>query len=225
MTLADALAEIEALADPRAVEIWNRYGVHPRGCYYGVSLTNMKALAKKCKRNHDLAMQLWNTSVHDAMLLATYIAETKKVTDKQLSNQVNDIHTPDLAQKFVTNVVAGTPYAQALAAQWTQRQEEFVKQCGFLLIAELAKAKSIASDVFFEFFLSHISREVRTERNWVREAMNYALIGIGGRNEALLEKALHIAQQTGRIMVDYGDSSCSSPDAALVLQKKRLAAK
>ena len=59
MNLTDALSELRALADPQHVVIQNRFGVRPGGPFYGVSLTNLKALAKRIKRDHALAVELW----------------------------------------------------------------------------------------------------------------------------------------------------------------------
>ena len=158
--------------------------------------------------------------MHDARLLATYVEEPKKVSQEQLALQVKEIDSTDLAARFVTNVVAKAEFCETCASQWTQSQEEYVKQCGFLLITALAKAKNKLLDMYFTFYLEQICREAQQERNWVREAMNYALIAIGSRNPGLRGKALEAAERMGPLEVDYGDA----PDAAAVLRKQAPAA-
>ncbi|HUH32848.1 MAG TPA: hypothetical protein VLZ28_02785 [Daejeonella sp.] len=50
--------------------------------------------------------------------------------------------------------------------------------------------------------------------------MAYALMAIGGRNADLHSKALDIARKAGQIQVDYGDTSCQSPNPLGFLENK-----
>ncbi len=219
MNEARIISELKALGNPKNVAIWHACGVKPNHTFFGVSITNLKKLARKIKRDHALAVALWDAGVHDARLLATFIEEPKKVNEMQLSRQVCSICTPDVSDKFVTNVVLKTPFAQSFASQWINRNEEFIKQCGYLLIAGMAKKTGTTSDAFFSFYLTKIAAEISAERNWVREAMNLAIISIGKRSKNLQNKALQLLENTAPVRVDYGTSSCTAPDAKTALRK------
>ncbi|HEY8376326.1 MAG TPA: hypothetical protein VIK91_07555, partial [Nannocystis sp.] len=74
---------------------------------------------------------------------------------------------------------------------------------------------------FFAPLVARIERELHEAPNWVREAMNRALIGIGARSDALAELALAAARRIGPVAVDHGDTCCETPDAILYIPKAR----
>ena len=60
MNVTEIIAELETLADPRAVASWAKMNIsHEK--YIGVNLTKLKEVAKNIGRNHALALELWNT--------------------------------------------------------------------------------------------------------------------------------------------------------------------
>ncbi|MFW5701315.1 MAG: DNA alkylation repair protein, partial [Bacteroidota bacterium] len=96
MTTEQAIQEIKAIADPRAIKIWERGGMDTSK-YLGANLTGLKKIAKKIGRDNDLAMDIWRTGFHDAKLLATYICEPKKVTEEQIDEWIEGVGFWDLA--------------------------------------------------------------------------------------------------------------------------------
>ena len=226
MTTQQILKDLKALGDPRAIAIWKRGGM-PTDNFFGVNLTKLGAYAKKLKKNHELALELWNSGVHDARLLATMIEEPNKVTVEQIERWVKDADFWDLTDRICKNVVSKTPFALEKMRTWMKSNDEFVKRAGYMVLKELArqkdagqaKADSALSDETLAEHLAVIERDIQTEKNWVKEAMNYALIAIGSRNKPLNRRALDAANRIGKVDVDYGDSSCKAPDAVAYLKK------
>ena len=68
------------------------------------------------------------------------------------------------------------------------------------------KGESLPDD-FFEPYLALIARDIHTRKNRVRYAMNTALISIGMRSDALEQKAVAVAEQTGTVDVDHGEDA------------------
>nr|MBA3470142.1 DNA alkylation repair protein [Herpetosiphonaceae bacterium] len=221
MQVEQVLSRLHELADPRAVAVWARMNVSPER-YIGVNLTKLKQLAKEIKKNHPLALELWATAIHDAKLLATMIEDPRKVTEGQIDLQIAQVYSPDLCDKFCTNVVAKTPLLLSKIGQWAQHPEEMYKRGGYTLIATLARSDTLTEDAFFAAYLPAIEAEIATERNWVREAMNYTLIAIGSRTSDLNQAAAAVAQRIGPITIDYGDTSCKNPDALTSLTSRAL---
>ena len=71
-TVAEVMAELAALEDPRAREVNERHGDD-----HGVNLGKLRALAKRLKTQQDLARQLWATGDTAARLLAILICRPK----------------------------------------------------------------------------------------------------------------------------------------------------
>lgn len=212
MQVEQILSRLHDLADPRVVAVWAKLNIAPEN-YIGVNLTKLKAFAKEIKKNHRLATALWATGVHDAKLLATMIEDPKKVSEQQLDQQMLQVFSPDLVDPYCSNVVAKTPFLLTKIEQWTQHPHEMHKRAGYMLIYRLARSDNFTEDAFFQLYLARIEAEVAYERNWVREAMNLALIAIGRRTANLNQQAIAVARRIGPVMVDYGDTSCTAPDA------------
>lgn len=212
------LKDLKALGDPRAVAIWKRVGMDTDK-YFGVGFTKLKAYAKKYKKNHDLALELWNSGYHDARLLATLLEEPKKANEEQIEKWVADCDFWDLNNKLCSEIVVNTPYAQKKLVTWLKSKKEMIRRAGYMTLVGLAKEDDTLPDSFFESFLTKIEKEIAGETNWVREAMNYTIIAIGGRNKSLGKLALKTAEKIGKVEIDYGESSCQAPDAVAYIKK------
>ena len=218
------VAHLEQGGDSRAVKVWQDMKVHSADAYAGWGLTRLKQLAKIIKRNHDLALALWQVPLHDAKLLATMIEEPKKVNLAQIEAQMPQIYTWDLADKYVENVLIKTPFAMQLLQAWSapgQQLPEMQKRSGWILLYNHTKKPKSTTDLDYTAFLAQIEQEMNQERNWVREAMNYCLITLGKMSHDLHQQALAVSHAIGKVTIDYGTTSCKNPDATQVLQSAR----
>jgi 3-methyladenine DNA glycosylase AlkD len=122
------------------------------------------------------------------------IDDPKQVTEAQLEQWVNDFDSWDLCDQCCNNLIDKTPFAYAKAEEWSNREAEFVKRAGFVLMATLAAHDKKAGDDIFTAFLSIIEREAIDERNYVKKAVNWALRQIGKRNLSLNRASIETAQ-------------------------------
>jgi len=156
----------------------------------GIKITDLRILARRIEKNHDLALQLWETSIHEARLLATMIDDPSAVTDTQMEHWAADFDSWDVVDQACNNLFRRTPFAHTKAADWAARDEEFVKRAGFAMMAVLAVHDREESDTLFEKYLAIVEREAGDDRNYVKKAVNWALRQIGKRNAELWEKAM-----------------------------------
>lgn len=224
MTYEEVLEQLKALGDPRAIKSWKNLGFSTEN-YLGVGLTKLRKLSQKVKKNHDLALQLWKSGIHDARILATFIEEPKKVTWDQIEKQFRDLDFLDLSDKFCSNVVAKTPFIRECIEKWKEDSEEIPKRCANMLLCEESKDGKNEPDQYFENYLNTIEKTIQSEMNWVKEAMIYALIGIGQRNKKLNKMAVSAARRIGPVQVNYGDTQCEAPDAIKHLTSDKLKVK
>ena len=82
MTVSEILEQIKELGSDQTKKIFTNHGA--KEPFYGVKVADLKVIQKKVKKNHDLAMQLFDSGVSDAMYLAGLVAEPKKMTKAQL---------------------------------------------------------------------------------------------------------------------------------------------
>lgn len=175
-----------------------RFGINPENTY-GVSIPNLRKIAKECGKNHLLAQKLWDSGIHEAKILACMIEDPKQVNETQMENWVKDFDSWDVCDQVCMNLFDKTPYAYKKAMEWAERNEEYTKRAGFALMASLAFHDKKTEDKQFEKFLPTIKKHSQDERNFVKKAVNWALRQIGKRNQNLNKKAISTAKEIENI--------------------------
>ncbi len=194
MQYNDVLQKLKSLSDPKAVAGMARFGINPENTY-GVSIPNLRAMAKEIKRDHALAQQLWASRIHEARILASMIDSPEMVTGEQLEKWVKDFDSWDVCDQCCMNLFEKTGFAYQKAVEWSSNDTEFIKRAGFVLMARLAVSDKKAGDEQFKPFLPIIKREATDSRNFVKKAVNWALRQIGKRNLSLNGQAVETAKE------------------------------
>jgi 3-methyladenine DNA glycosylase AlkD len=190
---SEILDRLKALSNPKAVEGMARFGINPENTY-GVSIPNLRQIAKELGTDHHLAQELWSSGIHEAKILASMIDDPEEVIEVQMERWVKDFDSWDICDQCCSNLFDKTDLAYQKAVEWSARDEEFVKRAGFVLMATLAVHDKKAEDRAFLQFLPLIKRESTDARNLVKKAVNWALRQIGKRNIVLNIKAIETAK-------------------------------
>jgi len=196
-TKAAVLRELKSLADPRVREKMEYFGVRVPNAR-GISAPVLHALATKIGRNHSLAMDLWDTRIHEAQILATLVGESEKVTAAEMDRWARDFDSWDLVDAACCYLYPYAKPAWSKVAVWSWRREEFVKRAAFSLMAYLSYKDKETKDARFRDCLQIIEREARDDRNFVKKAVNWALRNIGKRNVKLNREAIRAAERIRR---------------------------
>jgi len=171
-----------------------RFGIDTKNAY-GVSIPQLRALAKETGRDHLLAQQLWSSGIHEARLLAGMVDDPGKVSDEQMEDWVGGFDSWDICDQCCSNLFDKTRFAYQKAAEWSGKNQEFVKRAGFVMMASLAVHDKGAPDKEFLGFLSIIESNSADERNFVKKAVNWALRQIGKRNPRLNKTSILAARR------------------------------
>jgi len=186
----------------------------------GVSVPEMRKIAKDLGKDHKLAIELWKTKIPDAMIVAGMIDEPERVTDKQMDDWVKDINSWDVCDQVCMNLFEKTPLAWNKILEWSRRDEEFVKRTAFSLVACLASHDRQAEDNRYIKLLPIIEREATDERNFVKKAVNWALRNIGKRNLDLNRAAIETAKRIQ--LVDSKAARWIASDAIKELESRSV---
>ena len=171
-----------------------RFGIHAQKAL-GVSVLELRTLARRIGRDHAIAQQLWKTGILEARVLATLIADPTQVTDSLMESWAKDFDSWAVCDAGCCNLFDKTKFAWRKAIEWSRREEEYVKRAGFALMAALAVHDKSATDEKFLKFLPAIRRGAIDDRNFVKKAVNWALRQIGKRNRTLHRAALETARR------------------------------
>jgi 3-methyladenine DNA glycosylase AlkD len=217
-TYIEVLDELKSMGSEQTCKTYRKHGIQNE--MYGVSYANLKALNKKIKRDHQMALNLWESGNHDARVLATMIADPKSADDAMLESWVNDMGNYTITDA-VSGYVAKTPLAREKMEAWVHSDDEWIGTAGWNILGQLAMNDSSLPDSYFESYLDIIQRDIHTRKNRVRYAMNGALIAIGMRNDLLEARAMEVAKAIGMVEVDHGETNCKTPFAPEYIQKAR----
>jgi len=192
------LKKLEAKAKPDQLAGMARYGIAIEK-RLGVSIPELRKIAKEIGKKHDLALEMWKTGISEAMILASMIDEPNKVTEKQMDEWAKDFNSWDVCDQVCMNLFDKHPLVWKKILDWSRRNEEFVKRAAFALLACLAVHNKEASDQKFIDFLPVIKREATDNRNYVKKAINWALRNIGKRNPNLNKAAITFTREIQQI--------------------------
>jgi 3-methyladenine DNA glycosylase AlkD len=197
-TSADILKKLTARGSRKNIEGMARFGISSRG-RLGVSMPEIRRIAKETGRNHELAIRLWNSGIADARIVASIIADPRRTTAAEMDRWASEFDSWDVCDQVCMNLFERTPFAGKKIREWSRREKEFVRRAAYALIACLAWHDKDAPDAVFTGFLPIIRRGATDERNFVKKAVNWALRNIGKRNPRLNRAAVRTAKEISRL--------------------------
>ena len=197
-SVEEVLERLKSMARPDQLEGMAKYGmvVERR---LGVSIPNLRRMAKELGQNHKLALELWKTGIAEARLVATMTDDPEKLTEGQMEDWVKGINSWDVCDQVCMNLFEKAPLAWKKITDWSEREEEFVKRAAFALIACLVWHDKKAKDEKFIKLFPVIIGGATDERNFVKKAVNWALRNIGKKNLNLNRAAIETAKEIQQI--------------------------
>jgi 3-methyladenine DNA glycosylase AlkD len=219
MTANDILDELEPLGSDSYKKILSRHGVQEP--VFGVKIEYLKKIQKRVKKDYQLALDLYDTGVYDAMYLAGLIADDQKMTKKDLRGWAKNANSAALCSFTVAWVAAGSHHGRELALEWIDSENEKVASAGWATLAGIVALKDDADLDLAELkrLLTRVQKTIHSEKNGVRYVMNSFVIAVGSYVKPLSDLALQTAKKIGPVVVDMGDTACEVPSAAEYIKK------
>ncbi len=198
MKVREIIKKLESLENPDNIAGMKRFGIVAKKAF-GVSAPVLKNLAKEIKKQandrHALALELWETGIHEARAIAYLIDDPKQVSEAQMDAWVADFDNWAICDGACGHLFCKTEFAYEKAFEWSQREEEFIKRAGIVLMAWLAVHDKKASDEKIAQFLPILENKADDERNFIKKAVNWSLRQIGKRNVYLNKLAVETAEK------------------------------
>lgn len=216
------LAELRAAADPARRPGMARVGITIDRAL-GVSIPDCRRIARAHRREHELAVDLWATGIHEARILASMVEDPASVTRAQMEAWASDFDSWDLCDQVCNNLFAATRLSGSAARRWARRDAEYVKRAAFSIVAAQAAHDEERDDRYFLDWLPRIRLAAPDERNAVKKAVNWSLRQIGKRNRALRDAAT--AEAEGLLELDSRSARWIARDALRELRSDAVAAR
>lgn len=216
MNTSDVLALLEQNQNERGLEHWAKLKNTGGLKSFGLGVTQLRKLAKKVGRSHELAAELWASDNHDARVIGLLIDEPKKITREQAEAQVEGLGIGSLTHVFSScdATLAKAAIAFDVAKDWLASDHKLRRQSAYGLVYELSKNKR-NKDLTDEFFLDCIDKietEIDNENGYMKSSMGGALMGIGKRNKVLNQRAIVAATNIGPIDFNEDGGTCDPFD-------------
>jgi 3-methyladenine DNA glycosylase AlkD len=218
MTAKDILAELKKMATAQTKKTWMNHGAQ-EPCF-GVKVEDMKKIQKRVKMDYQLALDLYDTGVADAMYLAGLIADDAKMTKKDLEKWVKGATWGMVAEYTVPWVASGGPHGRELALKWIESKDETTASAGWQTYSSMVAIKEDKELDLPEIksLLARVAKSIHKQPNRVKYVMNSFVIAVACSVKPLHKLAVETAKGIGKVSVDLV-GSCKIPFAPDYIKK------
>ena len=122
MRYNDILKKLKALYNPKAVEGMVKYGITPESAY-GISIPNLRKIAKEIKLDHELAQLLWKSDIRETRILASMIDDPSEVSEEQMERWVKEFDYWEICDQCCMNLFEKTKLAYKNALNGVQERK------------------------------------------------------------------------------------------------------
>jgi 3-methyladenine DNA glycosylase AlkD len=211
MTLKEALAQLKALGNAKVRALNAKGGAGDD--QFGVSLGDIRVLAKKIRTDHALALALWDTGNVDAQFLAALLIVPKKLSAEELDRMVRSVTFVRVADWLNSYVVSKHPDTEGLREAWMASDDRWAARSGWHLTAGRVARDPDGLDL--PALLDRLEAEMAGAVPEVQWTMNNTLANIGIHHPKLRKRAIAIGEKLG-VYRDYPVSKgCTSPFAPI----------
>jgi 3-methyladenine DNA glycosylase AlkD len=219
MTADEIIAEIKPLGTESYKKVLLNHGI--KEPIFGVKIEHLKKIQKRIKKDYQLALDLYNTGIHDAMYLAGLIADDLKMTKKDLQHWVENVNGSLTCEYTVPWVAAEGLHGHEMALKWIESKKESIAAAGWATLSMLVALKDDADLDLAELkkLLERVQKTIHQQPDRVRYAMNGFIIAVGCYVKSLTKTALDAAAKIGTVTVNMGNTACKVPCVADYISK------
>lgn len=192
-TVPDILAWLEANGSAENIAGMSRFGINTEKAF-GVGNAVLRPFGKTLGHNHERALELWQTGLREARLLAFFTEEPDRVSPTQARDMAGDFSSWEIVD-HASDLFVDAGHLDELVPEFAADEREFVRRTAFAMLAWGAVHLKKRDDADFIAFLPLIECYADDPRNFVRKAVNWALRQIGKRNLTCHGPALALAEK------------------------------
>ena len=160
---------------------------------WGVSLVELREIAKNYSPEHLLALKLWNKQWRETMILASLIDEPKEVTEEQMDYWTKSFENTEIAEIFSTHLWVKSKFAFIKALEWCRGKKFLLQFTGIHLMGRLAIADKNAIDEMFEPLFEEL--QVLAKNVKLHTVIYRSVIALGSRSKLLNSQSVELALQ------------------------------
>ena len=159
---------------------------------WGLSIIDLREIAKQFEPDHLLALKLWNKQWRETMILATLIDDPKQVTEEQIDFWTKSFENTEIAEQASANLWVKTKFAFIKAMEWCRAKKHIVRYTGIHLIGRLAITDKSAIDEMFEPFFEELP--VLAKDSALNTVFYRSILALGKRSEYLHQQCIELTR-------------------------------
>lgn len=212
MTANEIVAELKKFASAQTKKTWMTHGAQ-EPCL-GVKVEDMKKIQKRVKMDYQLALDLYDTGIADAMYLAGLIADDAKMTKKDLQKWIEGATWGMVAEFTVPWVASAGPHGREMALKWIESKDEAIASAGWQTYSSMVAIKEDADLDLAEIksLLARVAKSIHQQPNRVKYVMNSFVIAVACHVKPLHKLAVETAKGIGKVDCDLV-GACKIPFA------------
>jgi 3-methyladenine DNA glycosylase AlkD len=221
MTAEEIVEQLRLLGKDTYKKVLLNHGV--KEPVFGVKIEDLKKIQKRAKKDYQLALDLYETGIYDAMYLAGLVADDPKMKKEDLREWAEKANCAMLSEYTVPWVAAESQHGRELALEWIESRQESVAAAGWATLSGLVAIKDDAELDLAELkrLLQRVQKTIHQQPDRVRYVMNSFVISVGSYVQSLTDIALATATKIGPVSVDVGGTACKVPSAPEYIRKVR----
>jgi hypothetical protein len=219
------MAELKGKGTAQNRKIYARHGLVAERVY-GVSVAEMKLIAKTIKKQQALAMELYATGIMDAMYLAGMVADGALMSRAELNAWAEGAAGMQMIAEYtVPWVTVDHAAGRELALEWMRSKQDHIAAAGWSTYSGLvALCDDSALDLKeVDGLLAAAVKGIPGAQNRERYCMNTFVICVGSYVAPLYKQAVAAARQIGAVDVEMGQTACKVPLATAYIDKVEAA--
>jgi 3-methyladenine DNA glycosylase AlkD len=219
MTAEEVVEQLRPLGTDSYKKVLLNHGIQ-EPCF-GVKVEELKKIQKRVKKDYQLALDLYDTGIYDAMYLAGLVADDARMSKKDLRHWAEKANCATLREYTVPWVASEGSHGRELALEWIESKKEGVASAGWATLGCLVAIKDDADLDLAELkqLLQRVQKTIHQQPNRVRYAMNGFVIAVGAYVSSLTNLAIQTAEKVGRVTVQMNGTACKVPDAVEYIRK------
>lgn len=183
--------------------------------FYHLSMKDIRSIAKKLKVDHDLALELMQENIYEAMMLSGMILDPKKLDLNTVKAFSRNAKASNIIDQAISDSVLQMKEKEIVMHTLMESDEEFLRYAGFAFLSAYFRKEPLETvDVALGLkALSRIANTIGNESLDIQNAMNNAVVMAGLHVPALVTKAYEVAKSIGYIVPRERLNQCNIQSA------------
>lgn len=222
MTYKEVMTELRGLGTEQTKKIYINHGADTD--LYGVSIANLKKIAKKNKNDHDLGYKLLYSNNVDAMYLSQWIVNPQLLKINDYEKILESTNYYMIIENVIAPLVARNyDLSFTCLHKWIDSSKHRERQVAYTILSIMLGSydNDLLDMDFILNRLDYVENNIQEEENRVKYAMNNFVMAVGISLPSFTKKAIEASIKAGKVNVDMGETSCNVPVAHKYIKRAK----